>query len=133
MNEVGSDIHSGGDITVRLTGDYNHSGVFRAAGNASLVTAGNIVNHAAMEAGQTLHLSAAHITNLTDATLSGDTTELNAAVSLLNRGLIDGRETRISTAELLNAGRGRQPRGHHHGMACGDATAPHRAQRQQHA
>ena len=98
---------SRGDITVRLTGDYNHSGVFRAAGNASLVTAGNIVNHAAMEAGQTLHLSAAHITNLTDATLSGDTTELNAAVSLLNRGLIDGRETRISTAELLNAGRGR--------------------------
>ncbi len=96
-----------GDLSVHLTRDYIHTGIFAANGNASLVTSGNIVNRATLEAGQRLHLEAADIDNLASGEIRGDSTDINATATLTNRGLIDGRETRINANRLDNLGSGR--------------------------
>lgn len=96
-----------GDIDVRLADDYLHTGVFRADGDARLVTAGNLVNRAALEAGQTLRLAGRDIDNTSEGSIGADTTVVTASGRLTNRGLIDGRETRIDADQLQNMGSGR--------------------------
>ncbi|MFP5350106.1 MAG: filamentous hemagglutinin N-terminal domain-containing protein, partial [Gammaproteobacteria bacterium] len=98
---------SQGDFDVGLTQDYVHTGVFQAAGNATLQTAGTVVNRASLEAGNTLAVSAADIDNTASGEMTARNTHLTANNTLTNRGLIDGRETILRTDALNNLGPGR--------------------------
>ncbi|MFA5242946.1 MAG: filamentous hemagglutinin N-terminal domain-containing protein, partial [Sulfuricella sp.] len=101
------DVLSQGDLAVRLSGDYVHTGNLLANGNASLETAGNVTNLAAMQAGNGLAISAANIDNTASGQISATTTHVSADGTLINRGLIDGQETAITANAVSNLGTGR--------------------------
>jgi len=103
------DLFSGGDLAIKLTRDYRHSGRLQADGNVSLETAGILDNQSTLQAGGSLFLSAASIDNQADGSLVGQSLHLNATDShtLTNRGLIDGQDTFIETITLNNLGTGR--------------------------
>ncbi|MDP2065518.1 MAG: filamentous hemagglutinin N-terminal domain-containing protein, partial [Burkholderiaceae bacterium] len=100
---------SQGDMRVRLTQDYVHTGQFIANGAARLETTGTLTNQSTLQAGTALDLKAATIDNQASGTISGTQVRLQATDShtLTNRGLIDGSDTLIETATLNNLGTGR--------------------------
>lgn len=100
---------SQGDLSVRLTRDYIHAGQLQANGNVSLETAGTLTNQSSLLAGAALHLKAATIDNQANGTMQAAQVWLEATDShtLVNRGLIDGRDTVIQTQTLNNLGSGR--------------------------
>ncbi|HEX8989896.1 MAG TPA: filamentous hemagglutinin N-terminal domain-containing protein, partial [Rhodocyclaceae bacterium] len=100
---------STGDIGIRLLGDYTHTGRLQADGSASFRTAGTLVNRAAMQAGNTLSVTAATLDNRSDGVLRASRLELAATDShtLINRGLIDGSDVVVDAIALQNLGTGR--------------------------
>jgi len=100
---------SQGDMAVKLTQNYVHTGQFTANGTASLETTGTLTNQSTLQAGTALKLKAATIDNQANGTMSGQQVILQATDShtLTNRGLIDGTDTTIETVTLNNLGTGR--------------------------
>ncbi|MDO9366672.1 MAG: hemagglutinin repeat-containing protein [Methylotenera sp.] len=99
---------SGGNATVTLSTDYTQTsaGELQANGNLTFTTTGNLTNQGSILAGGTLSLNAANIDNTTTAEITGLNTHINAANTLTNRGLIDGRDTFITAGALNNIGTG---------------------------
>lgn len=100
---------SQGDLAIRLTQDYWHTGELHASGSASVETAGTLTNRSTLVSGAALNLKAAAIDNLADGTVRGEQLELETTDghSLNNRGLIDGQDVFIETTSLNNLGSGR--------------------------
>ena len=100
---------SNGDLNARLWADYTHevNARFQSKGDATLETAGSLVNYGRLFAGQTLSLKATAIDNTANGDISGGDTALQVSSTLTNRGLIDGSDTYIHAATLNNLGTGR--------------------------
>jgi len=96
-----------GDMTLSLTQDFNNSGKVQASHDLSLTTQGDLNNQALIQAGNLLDASATDILNGADAEISAGTTQLTAAQTLTNTGLIDGVNTRILADVVNNTGSGR--------------------------
>ncbi|BBB89692.1 two-partner secretion domain-containing protein [Methylomusa anaerophila] len=99
-------IVSQGDLTIKLTQDYTHTGELEANGDLKLETAGAFTNKTALQAGNSLTVIAGSIDNTVDGQISGKNTAV-AADTLTNRGLIDGGTTLIEAGTLNNLGTGR--------------------------
>ncbi|MBV8623621.1 MAG: filamentous hemagglutinin N-terminal domain-containing protein, partial [Herbaspirillum sp.] len=95
--------------SIRLTGDFNNTGTVRSNGSVDLDSAGTLRNDGLMQAASLLKLKARTIMNGATGTLVGNRLQLNAtdAHTLINRGLIDGQDTFITTQALRNLGTGR--------------------------
>lgn len=98
---------SPGDLEVRLTSDYLHSGELIANGTAVFETSGTLTNQAQMLAGNALAVSAAAIDNTASGEFSAGSTTLSTTGLFANRGLIDGSETLVTADTLDNLGSGR--------------------------
>ena len=100
---------SQGDLSVKLTQNYIHTGELQANGAATLETTGTLTNQSTLLAGTALNLKAATIDNQATGTISATQVKLEATDShtLTNRGLIDGQDTIIETVTLNNLGTGR--------------------------
>jgi filamentous hemagglutinin len=100
---------SRGDLAISLGQDFNNAagGEVVANQNASISTSGNLSNDGKLQAGNTLSINAQNISNAATGEMSGAVTQVTAAGTLTNRGLIDGQETRITTTTLNNVGTGR--------------------------
>jgi filamentous hemagglutinin len=105
VTELESDgsIAAESDITIKLAADYQHTGDLQAGGNLDLQTSGNIINYSTILASQSLHVSANNIDNTVDAEITGLNTQITAADTLTNHGLIDGVNTLIKADTLLNS------------------------------
>lgn len=98
--------------TIRLTGDFNNTGTVRGNGDVAIDSGGNVRNDGLMQAGSMLRIKVPTIMNGTGGSLIGnrlqlDTTDATDARPLINRGLIDGQDTFITTQVLRNLGTGR--------------------------
>ncbi|QUP56850.1 filamentous hemagglutinin N-terminal domain-containing protein (plasmid) [Ralstonia syzygii] len=100
-------ILSQGDLSLNLTGDFTNTGELQANGNATVKTGGTLTNQSALKAGNTLTVSAGNIDNTASGEISAGTTNLTAAGTLTNRGLIDGGNTNIDAGTVNNLGTGR--------------------------
>ena len=100
---------SQGDLNIKLTQNYTHTGELQATGTASFETAGTLTNQSTLLAGTGLNLKAATINNQANGEISANQVNLEATDShtLTNRGLIDGQDTVIETVTLNNLGTGR--------------------------
>lgn len=100
---------SGGDANITLGSDYTHTSTakLQANGNLSLTTSGTITNQASILADKNLTLNASNINNTLNAKIVAKTTILNTDNTLINRGLIDGKNTFIDTTTLNNIGTGK--------------------------
>jgi filamentous hemagglutinin len=95
-------IKADANISINLDADYTHTGELQAGGNLSLQTSGDITNQSTLLASQSLNLNAQNINNTATGEIIGADTELNAADTLTNRGLIDGVNTHINANTLTN-------------------------------
>ena len=95
-----------GDLRLKFDADYIHSGVTQADGNASIETSGQLNNSGRLFAGQSLHTSAAAITNQSDGKIIANHNQLQAE-HISNYGLIDGSYTilRGTTIDNLSGAR----------------------------
>ncbi len=100
--ESSGSIAADSNITINLASDYTHTGELQAGGNLEMHTTGNITNQSTILASQSLKLSAQNIENTVTGEIAGDTTEILAANTLTNRGLIDGVDTFINADTLTN-------------------------------
>lgn len=100
---------SQGDLNIKLTQNYTHTGELQATGTASLETTGTLTNQSTLLAGTALNLKAASIDNQVNGQIRANQVKLKATDSntLTNRGLIDGQDTIIETVTLNNLGTGR--------------------------
>jgi len=100
-------LQSAGNMAVTLVNSFTNQGNLQANGNLTLVSHGDIRNEKLIQAGETLHVSAANLVNLQDAELSGYSTILDTSNTLTNYGLIDGYSTRLNGHTVSNIGTGR--------------------------
>ncbi|MDU4961607.1 MAG: hemagglutinin repeat-containing protein [Sporomusaceae bacterium] len=100
-------LQAGNHLRVSVNTDIDNSGELLAGGDLTLTTQNDIRNSGLLGAGQTLTVNGRNITNTVDGEMTALTTEINAARTLTNRGLIDGGQTRVSAATLNNLGTGR--------------------------
>ncbi|WP_231654761.1 hemagglutinin repeat-containing protein [Ralstonia solanacearum] len=100
-------ILSQGDLSLNLAGDFTNTGELQANGKATVKTGGTLTNQSALKAGNTLTVSAGNIDNTASGEISAGTTNLTAAGTLTNRGLIDGGNTNIDAGTVNNLGTGR--------------------------
>ena len=100
-------ILSQGSLSLDLSNDFNNTGDVIANGNLHVATTGNIANSAKLQAGQTVTLSAANISNFALGQIAGNNTSVTASNTLTNRGLIDGANTQVNAATLSNIGTGK--------------------------
>ncbi|MFD2426825.1 filamentous hemagglutinin N-terminal domain-containing protein [Ralstonia solanacearum] len=100
-------ILSQGDLSLNLAGDFTNTGELQANGKATVKTRGTLTNQSALKAGDTLTVSAGNIDNTASGEISAGTTNLSAAGTLTNRGLIDGGSTNIDAGTVNNLGTGR--------------------------
>ncbi|WP_412770459.1 hemagglutinin repeat-containing protein [Ralstonia solanacearum] len=100
-------ILSQGDLSLNLAGDFTNTGELQANGKATVQTRGTLTNQSALKAGDTLTVSAGSIDNTASGEISAGTTNLTAAGTLTNRGLIDGGNTNIDAGTVNNLGTGR--------------------------
>jgi filamentous hemagglutinin len=100
-------ILSQGDLSLNLSSDFTNSGDVIANGNATVQTTGKIINNAKLQAGQTLHVSAANLDNTATGEISATSTQVQVSDTVNNRGLIDGTTTRIDAGTVNNTGTGR--------------------------
>jgi filamentous hemagglutinin len=96
-----------GDLTLNLAQDFLNTGSLQANNNLSLTTQGNLTNQSLIQAGSALTLSANNIFNGAAAEINAGTTQVNAAQTVTNYGLIDGFYTRINGQTVSNIGSGR--------------------------
>lgn len=96
-----------GDISLKLSDSYVHSGQLQANGSIDLQTAGNLDNQARLVAGQALKVTAGNLNNTATGELSATNLTLDTGGTLTNRGLLDGQTTRVNAGTLNNLGSGR--------------------------
>ncbi|WP_019556299.1 two-partner secretion domain-containing protein [Thiomicrorhabdus arctica] len=100
---------SQGDISVKVTDDYLHTGLIKTNGQVRIETAATLTNQSNIQSIAEVYLKAATIDNQVNGQVSANkiTLEATAANTLINRGLINGQETFIDTITLNNLGTGR--------------------------
>lgn len=83
---------SQGDLSLKLDADYHNTGTTQANGNASITSAGKLVNNGQLLAGKTLAGTATSIDNQANGQIIAQSNVLRAIDShtVSNRGLIDG-------------------------------------------
>lgn len=100
--ESDGSITADGSIAIRLDADYTHNSELQAGGNLNLQTTGNIINQSTLLASQSLTINAANISNTSTGEIAGLNTQITAAETLTNHGLIDGLNTSINADMLTN-------------------------------
>ena len=98
---------SQGDLDVSVTGDFVNTGNIEANGDVVFEATGQLTNETTMRAGATLSANASDIENTGTGELSAAATQIAAAGTITNRGLIDGQDTTVSSGVLNNKGGGR--------------------------
>ncbi len=92
------------DIAIALTQDVVHTGELSANGDVSYTTLGRFTNSARLLVGGALTVGGGEVENSEGAEMRGTTTtQVRAERRLVNRGLIDGNDTRIDAGALVNA------------------------------
>ncbi|EPR0827724.1 hemagglutinin repeat-containing protein [Escherichia coli] len=98
---------SPGDITLKSNTAFSNSGQTIANGNLTLSVNGDVTNTGSLLAGSRLELNSIRLENTEKGEISAGQTWLNVTDTLLNRGLIDGKYTRLQANTLTNSGTGR--------------------------
>ncbi|EEW7981780.1 filamentous hemagglutinin N-terminal domain-containing protein [Escherichia coli] len=98
---------SPGDITLKSNTAFSNSGQTIANGNLTLSVNGDVTNTGSLLAGSRLDLNSIRLENTEKGEISAGQTWLNVTDTLLNRGLIDGKYTRLQANTLTNSGTGR--------------------------
>ncbi|TLD74109.1 filamentous hemagglutinin N-terminal domain-containing protein [Escherichia coli] len=96
-----------GDMTLKSNTTFSNSGQSIANGNLTLSVNGDVSNTGSLLAGSRLDLSSIRLENTEKGEISAGQTWLNVTDTLLNRGLIDGKYTRLQANTLTNSGTGR--------------------------
>lgn len=91
-------------LGLALSGDYAHTANLSAPKSLLLDVAGTLTNMGSLQAGESLTVSGANITNTAAARIVAPKTRLNTGGSLYNEGLINGENTRIDAGRIHNAG-----------------------------
>jgi filamentous hemagglutinin len=98
---------SQGDLGITLAGDFHNTSSVKANGTLRLTTGGDVTNDGTLAAQQSLYLTAQNVNNQAGGEISGGQTDITAADTLNNRGLIDGGLTHLVPGVLNNSGTGR--------------------------
>ncbi|MBZ8302966.1 hemagglutinin repeat-containing protein [Escherichia coli] len=98
---------SPGDMTLKSNTAFSNSGQTIANGNLTLSVNGDVSNTGSLLAGSRLDLNSIRLENTEKGEISAGQTWLNVTDTLLNRGLIDGKYTRLQANTLTNSGTGR--------------------------
>ncbi len=98
---------SPGDMTLKSNTAFSNSGQTIANGNLTLSVNGDVSNTGRLLAGSRLDLNSIRLENTEKGEISAGQTWLNVTDTLLNRGLIDGKYTRLQANTLTNSGTGR--------------------------
>ncbi len=115
-------VQTAGDLHLDLQSDFDSTTDLVAGGQAFLTTTGSFTNRARLNAGQTVTVTAARLINTATGDIAGEVaTRLTATGELVNRGLIDGGDTRVQAATVTNIGTGRIY-GDHVAIAAGTLT-----------
>ncbi|MBI1446306.1 hemagglutinin repeat-containing protein [Escherichia coli] len=96
-----------GDMTLKSNTTFSNSGQTIANGNLTLSVNGDVSNTGSLLAGSRLDLNSIRLENTEKGEISAGQTWLNVTDTLLNRGLIDGKYTRLQANTLTNSGTGR--------------------------
>ena len=96
-----------GDMTLKSNTMFSNSGQTIANGNLTLSVNGDVSNTGSLLAGSRLDLNSIRLENTEKGEISAGQTWLNVTDTLLNRGLIDGKYTRLQANTLTNSGTGR--------------------------
>ncbi|HHZ4039291.1 TPA: hemagglutinin repeat-containing protein [Escherichia coli] len=96
-----------GDMTLKSNTTFSNSGQTIANGNLTLSVNGDVSNTGRLLAGSRLDLNSIRLENTEKGEISAGQTWLNVTDTLLNRGLIDGKYTRLQANTLTNSGTGR--------------------------
>ncbi len=101
-----------GDMTLKSNTTFSNSGQTIANGNLTLSVNGDVSNTGSLLAGSLLagsrlDLNSIRLENTEKGEISAGQTWLNVTDTLLNRGLIDGKYTRLQANTLTNSGTGR--------------------------
>lgn len=96
-----------GDMTLQSNTTFSNSGQTIANGNLTLSVNGDVSNTGSLLAGSRLDLNSIRLENTEKGEISAGQTWLNVTDTLLNRGLIDGKYTRLQANTLTNSGTGR--------------------------
>ncbi|MFT0742250.1 hemagglutinin repeat-containing protein, partial [Escherichia coli] len=109
VGQLGGDgkLLSPGDITLKSNTAFSNSGQTIANGNLTLSVNGDVSNTGRLLAGSRLDLNSIRLENTEKGEISAGQTWLNVTDTLLNRGLIDGKYTRLQANTLTNSGTGR--------------------------
>ncbi|WP_374990308.1 hemagglutinin repeat-containing protein [Escherichia coli] len=109
VGQLGGDgkLLSPGDITLKSNTAFSNSGQTIANGNLTLSVNGDVSNTGSLLAGSRLDLNSIRLENTEKGEISAGQTWLNVTDTLLNRGLIDGKYTRLQANTLTNSGTGR--------------------------
>lgn len=93
-----------GDMTLKSNTTFSNSGQTIANGNLTLSVNGDVSNTGSLLAGSRLDLNSIRLENTEKSEISAGQTWLNVTDTLLNRGLIDGKYTRLQANTLTNSG-----------------------------
>ena len=93
-----------GDLSLQLTGDYNHSGLLQAADDLDVKLAGQLINQGDLLAGARLGLQAAALDNRQAGEISAGQVQMQVQGELSNRGLIDAEQAELRAEQLSNIG-----------------------------
>ncbi|WP_425353971.1 hemagglutinin repeat-containing protein [Escherichia coli] len=96
-----------GNMTLKSNTTFSNSGQTIANGNLTLSVNGDVSNTGSLLAGSRLDLNSIRLENTEKGEISAGQTWLNVTDTLLNRGLIDGKYTRLQANTLTNSGTGR--------------------------
>jgi filamentous hemagglutinin family protein len=100
-------LYSLSNLSLRLNSDFTNSGRIIANNDLGISTTGRLSNQSAIQAGNTLTLTAADLDNTGTGEISANASYLGVSGTLNNRGLIDGSLTRLFVGTLNNLGSGR--------------------------
>ncbi|MGX2986986.1 two-partner secretion domain-containing protein, partial [Ursidibacter sp. B-7004-1] len=99
-------IKTEGNLTVSLKDSFTLNKAFEVGNDLTFKTEGNFENNAVQTVKNKATFTANRITNNANAEISANETTLNST-ELTNRGVIDGKNTRINSAYVTNIGTGR--------------------------
>ena len=99
-------ISSKGNANIALKDGLNLKNAFKVDGKLNFSTEGKLTNNVALRIGQAAIIHAAEVENIKNAEISADATQISTE-RLTNRGLIDGKTTRLDASTLNNLGTGR--------------------------
>ncbi|MEY1425676.1 hemagglutinin repeat-containing protein [Morganella morganii] len=101
------DVLSSGDMSLTLNDTFTNRKNVQANGSLTMTVNNGVQNEALIQGGNAVTIDTADLTNNRDAEISADNTTLTVKNTLINTGLIDGVNTRISTNTLDNTATGR--------------------------